>query len=897
MSFELDKDDVVYSDGKDNPPFDARILHHEEQSALFSDTQNFDVQNLDARFVEQYVDTDKKIDKIVDDNDFYTDILNAVNAGTTQLSLTKRFMLRSIDKIWVDAVEDALPALDIVIRSPSRFIEETEEIMPIELSKNISERSLKHLAQHTDYISKVDEDGRITPTKILNVFRDETVGTYENKFINTLVHRLYSFVNLRYNVALKQGVDTKLADLDMVQNFEHNGAKGTISLNIRLEERTADEEVSKNYATTGDLWRRVVKLNSVCRSYLDSELCRALGKTFIRPPVMRTNAILKNKNLRQCLALWQFIEGYSDAGYGILVKENVEDLNDNYVKNLYKLSAVQYLVFRRSILKDFDAEDDAAIKEFYPRINEQNKPLDEEEFDVHIDNPLPEYVKNPDLTAQEKEILQAIRVALLADKQIEEERQAAAANIPESMLRRSFTAKLIQSEEKTQDFYSQLKNHILSYKKVKSRVSWDYDSFNRGRLKLAKIGYRGKTLTLYLALDCEQFDRNKYHFAPATSAKFKDVPMMLKVRSPRALKYAKELIDILMAQHGIKQLEISTIDYRLPYESTQQLVDRGLIKVIGDAVIPDDERETEEEVVEETEEVAESVDQDGKNIIISFRRSFTAKLIQSEEKTQDFYSQLKNHILSYKKVKSRVSWDYDSFNRGRLKLAKIGYRGKTLTLYLALDCEQFDRNKYHFAPATSAKFKDVPMMLKVRSPRALKYAKELIDILMAQHGIKQLEISTIDYRLPYESTQQLVDRGLIKVIGDAVIPDDERETEEEVVEETEEVAADETTATAEETPTTDEQQPQTIDKTEQAQTQGEQNELQDELGNKNDDTLADICDKNESVNEPLQDKSGESDDLSEPQNDQKEVLRQEIPQKRRRSFMEWLKDLFKPKKR
>ena len=48
--------------------------------------------------------------------------------------------------------------------------------------------------------------------------------------------------------------------------------------------------------------------------------------------------------------------------------------------------------------------------------------------------------------------------------------------------------------------YNELKNYILSYG-VKSRISNNYDSFNKGRLSLFKLATSGKSLKLYLNLD------------------------------------------------------------------------------------------------------------------------------------------------------------------------------------------------------------------------------------------------------------------------------------------------------------------------------------------------------------------------------------------------------------
>ena len=119
------------------------------------------------------------ITELVSSYDFYPEIINMIAEGAAKVSLRKRYLLKAIDEQWVAAIEDCLMAIDSLIRNPFRFIEETDKVLPIEMSKNITSRSIRHLAQHSDNINKVEGD-MIIPSKILNVYRDETIFTYEN---------------------------------------------------------------------------------------------------------------------------------------------------------------------------------------------------------------------------------------------------------------------------------------------------------------------------------------------------------------------------------------------------------------------------------------------------------------------------------------------------------------------------------------------------------------------------------------------------------------------------------------------------------------------------------------------------------------------------------------------
>ena len=377
----------------------------------------------DRRFEDVYEDTLYFVDGMVEQYDFYPDIIDALANGNAKLELKKRYMLKAIDEEWVSRIEDCIPALDEVIRKPSRFIEETEKVLPIELSRNISNRSIKHLSQHTDYISKVEGD-MITPSKILNVFRDETNKTYENKFINTLINRLFLFVERRYETALKEGKDEKNTSLDYSQSFTHGELQGKIHFRMEIAEEPKTGEELKNYTYTTDLWQRVVNLHNICRAYINSAFVKSMEGQFVRPPIIRTNAILKNKNLRQCLELWEFIETYENIGFDMLVQENLETIDPKYIKEIYSVSALQYLIFRYNIKNEFEADKELANRLsdslLSPEIQSELGELTASEFNKT-------YEKAPRVTVvsdsnekkkqthRDKSVLRAVDVALISD--------------------------------------------------------------------------------------------------------------------------------------------------------------------------------------------------------------------------------------------------------------------------------------------------------------------------------------------------------------------------------------------------------------------------------------------------------------------------------------------------
>lgn len=148
-------------------------------------------------------------------------------------------------------------------------------------------------------------------------------------------------------------------------------------------------------------------------------------------------------------------------------------------------------------------------------------------------------------------------------------------------LKRSFAAKIIESEEGVKSFYSELKNELLSYAKVTSQINWANDRFSFAHETVAKIGVRGKTLCLYLALNPDEFPETVYHQKFAGDTKmYEKTPMMVKIKSGVALKRAIRLVGLLLERSGAVKEERKPVDYaaQYAYRSEEQLLAEGLIK-------------------------------------------------------------------------------------------------------------------------------------------------------------------------------------------------------------------------------------------------------------------------------------------------------------------------------
>ncbi len=167
----------------------------------------------------------------------------------------------------------------------------------------------------------------------------------------------------------------------------------------------------------------------------------------------------------------------------------------------------------------------------------------------------------------------------------------------------------------------------------------------------------------------------------------------------------------------------------------------------------------------------------GMDLGVRYRKSFTARLILSSNDVKEYYSMIKNAFLSFKGVKVRTSWNYETFNRGRNALGKLYIRGKTLVLCLAHDVSEYEGSKYHFKDVSEkAKYRGVPMLLKVKSSRGVRYAVDLIGELMEKKDIPIGNISDEDFRPEEMTMDELVEKKLVKVVLPKGVEVDENDT-------------------------------------------------------------------------------------------------------------------------
>lgn len=326
------------------------------------------------------------ITSLLKQEDFYDTYLASIKTGKNKYEMSQRFQKKKFDLDWVEEIEDAITSLDNIVRNPRKFIVIEEDIVDVSLARNISTESVKHLAQHTNLIASINKEGMVIPSKILNTSKEESFEIYENRFIYTLILKLHQFINKRFDVIKKAHITSDSFQVKI--SSEYNIGKQKVSYNMETRMNMPLDEMLK--ADTSQLtdFERIARLASIVNGFLGSPFAKTMVScALVRPPIIRTNVILKNPDFKKALVLWQFIDSYQQNGFEI---KSVDSTDGLPLANQEKFNNLIYLndILIESIVRQSTSDENLESTEEEKKKKDKNK--ENEYITKNIDDFVPD---------------------------------------------------------------------------------------------------------------------------------------------------------------------------------------------------------------------------------------------------------------------------------------------------------------------------------------------------------------------------------------------------------------------------------------------------------------------------------------------------------------------------
>lgn len=283
---------------------------------------------------------------------------------------------------WLDIMENTIRYIDNILRNPNRFIINEDEIVKIELARRVTVDSIKHLSRNTNLIQKIEDNGDVKPSKILNINKEESYDTYENRFIYTLIVNMETFVEMKKKALLAS------SSLKDDKSLQYKGAslvgneRISIDLSIKSSLHTKKNDGDRN----GDnLATRIDKLSQNIIDLKSTEVFKDLHRkhvALVRSPIKKTNLILKNTNFQYALTLWNYLqEHFGDESKREKKDKNYQDEGElrGYFDDAFLLS---YLALCTLNKEDYSTKNvkEKVIDQVIQKIIDLNASLSEEEI-------------------------------------------------------------------------------------------------------------------------------------------------------------------------------------------------------------------------------------------------------------------------------------------------------------------------------------------------------------------------------------------------------------------------------------------------------------------------------------------------------------------------------------
>lgn len=334
--------------------------------------------------------------------------------SSLKVQTEKKYVTRDVE--WMNLMEEVIPHLDHVFRTPNRFIQNEEEIVKIEQARKVSVETIKHLSKNTNFIQTVEEKtGNVIPSKLLNVRKEETYNTYENRLAYTLIQNVKFFINKKKQLLIEslsvekndENKDNKKLEYNAKSKLNDEAVDINVSISSKLDSQGKDSQ-EKNK----DMLERIESIERKITDIESNDVYKILDKlhvTLVKDPIRKTNMILKNVHFQYIMKLWEFIkDNINDSANS--TEENKDYMDDGQLKKMMdEAFLLQYLVMKT--LDEDETEKQDTKKEVKALILEQM--LDKM---IDLDEDITEEQLHQ-LVAEKYEVIKYKKMAVLQDIQ------------------------------------------------------------------------------------------------------------------------------------------------------------------------------------------------------------------------------------------------------------------------------------------------------------------------------------------------------------------------------------------------------------------------------------------------------------------------------------------------
>ena len=295
----------------------------------------------------------KGVMRALSSSDFYEYFMMSLACADNEFQFSNRRMEKIVDTSWVDAIENAMEGFQNIISSPRNVIKEEELIVNVANAKKTGDEVVRHLAQHAALVEDFNEEtGDVRPNRLMQKYREDTIGLYENRVVFTTLEMAFQFVKIRHDALFEAMSDEFGAKLKLRSDM--TSATETVHMDMFLHIRDIDSALETDDKNR-EVFDRISRMYRILATYMNSYFAQKLAKQpRVKGTITKTNVLKKNPNYHKIVELFEFLRSYGDVGYTIKIIEQNPVIGEAFERDIYHNVLFNYLVLKGQLERDKD---------------------------------------------------------------------------------------------------------------------------------------------------------------------------------------------------------------------------------------------------------------------------------------------------------------------------------------------------------------------------------------------------------------------------------------------------------------------------------------------------------------------------------------------------------------
>lgn len=287
----------------------------------------------------------RSVQRALSGDDFYQFFMESIANADNQIQFSNRREVKSVDPVWVENIEASMEAFQHIIAMPRQEFKEDELIVNVAYARRTGQDVVRHLSSHAALVEDYnEEDGTVRPSRVLQKYREESLGLYENRLVFTALEQAYHFTKIRHDALFGAMGDQFGAKLKVTSNME--SATELVHMDLFLHIRST-ESMLETDEKNRDIFNRISRLYRLLGVFMSSPFAQQLAQfDRVKGAIHKTNILKRNPDYKAAVKLLEFLRSYDQVGYVIAVVEQNPTVSETFEKDIYHNILFNYLILK-----------------------------------------------------------------------------------------------------------------------------------------------------------------------------------------------------------------------------------------------------------------------------------------------------------------------------------------------------------------------------------------------------------------------------------------------------------------------------------------------------------------------------------------------------------------------